>query len=69
VDMAGGESLGKLVRNAEVQKIPLVFVVGNNEVETRTLSVRSRHQGDLGSMTAEKIIQDMSQAVVEKSKY
>ena len=69
VDMAGGESLGKLVRNAEVQKIPLVFVVGNNEVETRTLSVRSRHQGDLGSMTAEKIIEDMNQAVVEKSKY
>mmetsp|Transcript_6880 Transcript_6880/g.24820 ORF Transcript_6880/g.24820 Transcript_6880/m.24820 type:complete len:728 (-) Transcript_6880:870-3053(-) len=69
VDMAGGESLGKLVRNAEVQKIPLVFVVGNNEVETRTLSVRSRHQGDLGAMGAEDIARAMNQAVVEKSKY
>jgi len=68
VDMAGGESLGKLVRNAEVQKIPLVFVVGNNEVETRTLSVRSRHQGDLGAMGAEDIARAMK-AVVEKSKY
>ena len=60
---------GKLVRNAEVQKIPLVFVVGNNEVETRMLSVRSRHQGDLGAMGAEDIARAMNQAVVEKSKY
>jgi len=52
-----------------VQKIPLVFVVGNNEVETKTLSVRSRHQGDLGSLAPEAIIKSMQQAVVEKSKY
>lgn len=69
VDIAGGESLGKLIRNAEVQKIPLIMVVGNNEVETKTLSLRSRHQGDMGSMTPEKIIEEMKQAVVEKSKY
>jgi len=69
VDMAGGESLGKLVRNAEVQKIPLIMVVGNNEVDTKTLSVRSRHQGDLGSMSTEELIENMKQAVVEKSKY
>jgi threonyl-tRNA synthetase len=69
VDMAGGESLGKLVRNAEVQKIPLIMVVGNNEVDTKTLSVRSRHQGDLGSMAQEELIENMKQAVVEKSKY
>ena len=61
--------MGKLVRNAEVQKIPLVFVVGNNEVETKTLSVRSRHQGDLGSLAPQAIIKSMQQAVVEKSKY
>jgi threonyl-tRNA synthetase len=67
--MAGGESLGKLVRNAEVQKIPLIMVVGNNEVDTKTLSVRSRHQGDLGSMAQEELIENMKQAVVEKSKY
>jgi len=69
VDMAGGESLGKLVRNAEVQKIPLVFVIGNSEVEAKTLSVRSRHQGDLGSMKPEDVIKEMKQAVVERSRY
>jgi threonyl-tRNA synthetase len=45
------------------------MVVGNNEVDTKTLSVRSRHQGDLGSMAQEELIENMKQAVVEKSKY
>jgi len=69
VDMAGGESLGKLIRNAELEKIPLVLVVGNSEVETNTLAVRSRHQGDLGSMSVEDLSQTMLSAVSEKIKF
>ena len=40
-----GERLGKLIRNAEMQKIPVMAVVGPKEVETETLTVRTRHGG------------------------
>lgn len=46
-----GERLGKLIRNAETQKIPVMAVVGRKEVETETLTVRTRHGGELGNVT------------------
>lgn len=53
--MESGERLGKLIRNAEVQKIPLMAVVGPKEVETETLTVRTRHGGELGTMSMDEI--------------
>lgn len=44
------EKLGKRIRDAQMQKVPLMIVVGDKEVETDTLAVRDRIQGDLGSM-------------------
>jgi len=44
------EKLGKRIRDAQMQKVPFMIVVGDKEVETDTLAVRDRIQGDLGSM-------------------
>ncbi|HEY9688828.1 MAG TPA: threonine--tRNA ligase, partial [Coleofasciculaceae cyanobacterium] len=45
-----GDRLGKIVRNAEKEKIPVMAVVGEKELETNSLSLRTRAQGDLGSL-------------------
>ncbi|MDR3254124.1 MAG: threonine--tRNA ligase [Synergistaceae bacterium] len=43
------EKLGRKIRDAQVEKIPYMLVVGAKEMEGRTVSVRSRSDGDLGS--------------------
>ncbi|KAI5076616.1 hypothetical protein GOP47_0008681 [Adiantum capillus-veneris] len=55
-EMESGERLGKLIRNAEVQKIPLMAVVGPKEVDTQTLTVRTRHGGELGTLTVDEVV-------------
>ncbi|PKL72303.1 threonine--tRNA ligase [Candidatus Kuenenbacteria bacterium HGW-Kuenenbacteria-1] len=44
------ETLGKRIRNAELQKIPYLLIVGEKEKNTNTIAVRERHKGDLGAM-------------------
>lgn len=46
-----GEKLGRKIRDAQMQKVPYMLVVGDKEKESRTLGVRKRSDGDLGSMT------------------
>ncbi len=43
------EKLGYRIREAQVQKVPYMLVVGDKEVEAKTASVRHRHAGDLGA--------------------
>ena len=47
---ARDEKLGKKIRDAQVEKIPYMVVIGSREVENVTLSVRDRGEGDLGTM-------------------
>lgn len=51
-----GERLGKLIRNGEQQKIPLLAVIGTTEAEAGTLNLRSRRQGDLGSVAVADLL-------------
>jgi threonyl-tRNA synthetase len=44
------EKLGYRIREAQVQKVPYMLVVGDKEVEAKTVSVRHRHAGDLGPL-------------------
>ncbi len=45
------EKLGKRIRDAQLQKIPYMIVVGEKEAQSKTLAVRDRVKGDLGLMT------------------
>ena len=51
-----GDRLGKLIRTGEQQKIPLLAVIGAQEAEHRTLSLRSRLQGDLGAVELDALL-------------
>lgn len=57
-----GDRLGKLIRNGEQMKIPVLGVIGAREAETRSVSLRSRRQGDLGSVEADALVSAASAA-------
>ncbi|MFA0889293.1 MAG: threonine--tRNA ligase [Synergistales bacterium] len=44
------EKLGKKIRDAQIQKVPYMLILGEREMNERTLSVRDRALGDLGTM-------------------
>ena len=44
------ESVGRKIRDAELQKVPYMLVVGDKEEENRQVSVRRHREGDLGAM-------------------
>lgn len=58
-----GDRLGKLIRNAEKQKIPVMAVVGAKELETNTLSIRTRASGELGSIAVDEVVDKMKEAI------
>ena len=47
------ETVGKKIREAEVQKFPYMLIVGEQEEKDGTVSVRKHSEGDLGSMSIE----------------
>ena len=57
-----GERLGKLIRLGEQQKIPVLAVIGAQEAEQGSLSLRSRRQGDLGSVALSQVLSAASAA-------
>jgi len=57
-----GERLGKLIRNGEHMKIPVLGVIGAKEVEEGAVSLRSRREGDLGMVGLERLVSAARQA-------
>ncbi len=57
------ERLGKMIRNAEKEKIPVVGVVGANEVENSTISIRTRLAGELGAIGVADVVERMVAAI------
>lgn len=58
-----GERLGKMIRNAEKEKIPVMAVIGAKEVESNSLSIRTRASGELGAIPVEQAIDRIKQAI------
>lgn len=50
---ARNEKMAKRIRESEIQKIPVMLVLGDKDIENRTVSVRRRTEGDLGAMSLE----------------
>jgi len=53
---SSGETLSKRIREAEMQKIPYILVVGDKEEKNKKIAVRKRGKGDLGTMELEKFL-------------
>ena len=58
-----GERLGKMIRNAETAKIPVMAVVGAKEMEGNSLSIRTRATGDLGVISVEEVVAKLESAI------
>lgn len=50
------EKLGKKIRDAQMEKVPYMLVIGSKEAEEKTVAVRERQAGDMGSMTLEELV-------------
>jgi threonyl-tRNA synthetase len=53
------EKIGFKIREAEVMRVPWMLIVGGREAETGQVSVRVRHQGDLGSRPVADVADDL----------
>ena len=60
------EKIGYKIREAQLKKIPYMLVIGDKEIETNTVSVRSRSAGDLGTMSLGDFIKMIHSEIVEK---
>ncbi len=54
------ETLGKKIRDAQMQKVPYMLILGDRDVENGTVGVRSREDGDLGAMPSEKFVEKVA---------
>jgi threonyl-tRNA synthetase len=68
VDLSG-DRLGKLIRNAEKDKIPVMAVVGAKEVEANSLSIRTRASGELGAISVDEVVNKIQEAISNFSNF
>ncbi|MCI8777035.1 MAG: threonine--tRNA ligase [Oscillospiraceae bacterium] len=62
------EKMGYKIRQAQLEKIPYMIIVGDSEAESKTVSVRSRRDGDLGSMSSDALLGRLLDEIASKKK-
>ena len=67
-DDCRSEKLGYKIREAQMQKIPYMLVVGDRDMENGTVSVRTRKGEDLGAMTMDAFLSKCQAEIASKSK-
>ncbi|NTU69578.1 threonine--tRNA ligase [bacterium] len=60
------ESVGKKIREAEIEKVPYMIVVGDKEVKSKEISVRSYKKGDLGSLGINQLVEKLAKEIKNK---
>ncbi|HEY7509893.1 MAG TPA: His/Gly/Thr/Pro-type tRNA ligase C-terminal domain-containing protein, partial [Vicinamibacteria bacterium] len=61
------EKMGYKIREAQVQKIPYMLVVGDKEVEAGNVSVRHRQKGDLGAQAVSDLAAKIARLAAERA--
>ena len=62
------EKIGKKIREAQLEKVPYMLVVGDRDMENGTVSVRTRKGDDLGAMTPADFLGKCLTEIATKSK-
>lgn len=62
------EKMGYKIRQAQLEKIPYMIIAGDSEAESKTVSVRSRRDGDLGSMSSDALLGRLLDEIASKKK-
>lgn len=57
------EKLGYKIREAQLEKLPYMFIVGENEQSGGTVSVRKRGEGDLGAKALDEVIAELQNEI------
>ncbi|MEK7521151.1 MAG: His/Gly/Thr/Pro-type tRNA ligase C-terminal domain-containing protein, partial [Patescibacteria group bacterium] len=60
------ESVGKKIREGEIRKIPYLLIVGDKEMKSKSVAVRKRKKGDVGSVKLEKFIKRLAEEIKKK---
>ena len=60
--------MGYKIRQAQLEKVPYMIIAWDNEAETKTVSVRSRREGDLGSMSAGDLLDKLLDEIASKKR-
>jgi threonyl-tRNA synthetase len=60
------EKIGKKIREAELSKVPYMLVIGEKEMTEGRLSVRRQGKGDLGSITVEEFVNNITEEIAER---
>jgi len=63
------EKIGKKIRQAQMEKVQYMLVLGDKEIEEGTLAVRSRHDGELGTMPVADVAARLLDEVKRRVKY
>ncbi|MFC1802007.1 threonine--tRNA ligase [Patescibacteria group bacterium] len=58
------EGLGKKIRKAKTEKIPYLLIIGDKEVESKTITIESRDDGNLGAMSEDEFLKKLSSTKV-----
>jgi len=61
------EKVNLKIREAQMQKVPYMLVVGDREAESGSVAVRHRKHGDLGAKPLEQFVEEVSKLVESKS--
>lgn len=61
------EKIGYKIREAQMEKLPYMLVIGDKEMESGSVAVRSRKDGDLGTMSINDFIEKLTKEVNEKA--
>jgi len=62
------EKIGYKIREAQLEKVPYMLIVGEKEVEAGAVAVRSRKNGDLGQVSKEDFIANITKEIREKTR-
>jgi len=62
------ETVGKKIRDGEMQKIPYLLIVGDREMKNETVGIRKRGKGDLGAIGLSDFIEQAKMEIVNKKK-
>ena len=61
------EKIGYKIREAQLEKVPYMILVGDKDIESNTVSVRDRRDGDIGSMSIEEFISKINEEIANKT--
>jgi len=61
------EKIGYKIREAQLQKVPYMLILGDKEVNSNSVGVRSRKEGDIGAMEINKFIEKINDEIVNYS--